>query len=290
VIRVFFCIASLLVLPPARVFAEPPNAALLKLHTAEAAAYHMYLDQEQRKEMEFRDKPIFNWTNLVGEHTQLGHLFLWTDHERPAVIGTVFSTQATNPRERAIIHEFHTLSPDQVFPATPRDSAYQWHPKTGINLSAVAGAPPVGATAAQRSKQIRDIARKFSAESQGMEKKWELRLLPTPLFQYEPKSDEVLQGALLAMVSSAGTDPEVLLLIEARHPPRDDKAWQWQAAALRFSDKDLAVRYNDKPLWSSLDDESHRVAIKNNYTLIETPDKTYSCYRARLVPELKEEE
>jgi hypothetical protein len=55
---------------------------------------------------------------------------------------------------------------------------------------------------------------------------------------------------------------------------------------LRFSDRDLIVQRNGKPLWSSLDDEERRAEIKNDYTLIETPDKTYSCYRARMIPEL----
>lgn len=88
------------------------------------------------------------------------------------------------------------------------------------------------------------------------------------------------------MVSSAGTDPEVLLLIEARHPAGDDKTWAWHAAALRFSDKDLSVKRNGKPLWSSLEDEAQRAEIKNQYTLIETKDKTYMCYRARVIDEL----
>ena len=41
----------------------------------------------------------------------------------------------------------------------------------------------------------------------------ELRLLPKPLYRYEPKAGPVIDGAVFAFVM--GTDPESLLLIEA---------------------------------------------------------------------------
>jgi len=48
----------------------------------------------------------------------------------------------------------------------------------------------------------------------------------------------------------------------------------------------LVVKFNGKPLWSSLTEADHRAEIKNAYTLIQSPDKTYMCYRARLIDEL----
>ena len=46
------------------------------------------------------------------------------------------------------------------------------------------------------------------------------------------------------------------------------------------------VQRNGKPLWSSLEDAERRAQIKNQYTLIETSDKTYMCYQARIIDEL----
>src|SRR5262249_50154554 len=148
-------------------------------------------------------------------------------------------------------------------------------------------APRVADSASQRLTQIRTIARSFAAESRTRDgQTWELRLLPTPLLRYEAPQAQILDGALFAMVSSAGTDPEVLLLIEARHPADDEKAWQWHAAALRFSDKDIAVKRNDKLLWSSITNDDYKAAINADYTLIQTRDKTYACYRSRFIEEL----
>lgn len=278
-------LAAGLLLSTGLVCAEPPQAELLKLHAGEAEAYRIYTDKEHQHPLELSTKPVFNWTNVVGEHTQYGHLFVWTRAGRPEAIGTIFSTQAAQPDKRILIHEFHTLSTDRLYPVTPQTSRAQWTPEAGIVLSACEGAPAVARTEAQRLVQMRAIARTFAAETRSREQQtWELRLLPTPLVQYQPTAGDVVDGALFAMVSSAGTDPELLLLIEARRDAKGETAWS--AAALRFSDKDIVVRKDDKPLWSSLDDDARRAEIKNNYTLIETRDKTYMCYRSRIIDEL----
>ena len=266
--------------------AEPPIGELLKLHTGDAEKYRIYRDAAHKQKLDISTKPVFNWTNVVGENTQFGHLFVWTWDGRPEVIGTIFSTRADDPSKRVVIHEFHTLSPTRLYPEVPPGNRYQWVPERGINLAPAAGAPAVAGSPAQRLVQMRGIARQFSAESRTREgQTWELRLLPTPLYQYKPASGAVLEGALFAMVSSAGTDPEVLLLIEARRPKKDED-WAWHAAAVRFSDKDLSVKYDGKPLWSSLDDDRYRAEIKDNYMLIETRDQTYKCGHSRVIDEL----
>ncbi|MGE5191718.1 MAG: hypothetical protein ACM3U2_04395, partial [Deltaproteobacteria bacterium] len=267
--RILALVLLSLVAAPPLLPAEPPIAELLKLHTQEARAYRVFRDEKQTQELEFNAKPVFNWTNVVGEHTQFGHLFVWTNAGRPEAVGTIFSTRASDSGRRMLVHEFHTLSTGRLFPVTPENSRYRWTPERGITLTECEDAPRVADAAGQRLAQIRNVARSFSAQSRSREgQTWELRLLPTPLLRYEAPAAQVLDGALFAMVSSAGTDPEVLLLIEARHPKDDDKSWKWHAAAVRFSDKDLTVRRNDKSLWSSLDDGSRRADINADYTLI----------------------
>jgi hypothetical protein len=59
----------------------------------------------------------------------------------------------------------------------------------------------------------------------GQERRWELRLLPHPLYRYESTDPDVVDGALFAFVTSAGTDPEALLAIEARKPGPTDSPY-----------------------------------------------------------------
>ena len=63
--------------------AEPAVAELLKLHTADAKAYRIFLDENKSQELELQVKPVFTWTNVVGEQSQLGHVFLWMHAGRP---------------------------------------------------------------------------------------------------------------------------------------------------------------------------------------------------------------
>src|SRR5437870_770536 len=94
-------LASLMAIAVAApLLAKPPIAELLKLHTQEARAYHIFRDEKHTQELELNTKPVFNWTNVVGEDTQFGHVFVWTNAGRPEAIGTMFSTRYVDPKRR----------------------------------------------------------------------------------------------------------------------------------------------------------------------------------------------
>jgi hypothetical protein len=123
---------------------------------------------------------------------------------------------------------------------------------------------------------MRSLAREFTAHSVDFQKeRWELRLLTQPLYRYEKPSGETVDGSLFAFVTSAGTDPEIVLVLEAR-TVNDDTAWHYRA--LRFSDSNLYVRHNGKDVWSSVRDDKH--------TLHHSADHTYRLIRDRYLDEL----
>jgi hypothetical protein len=63
-----------------------------------------------------------------------------------------------------------------------------------------------------------------------------------------PKSTpELVDSAVFAMVSTAGTDPEVLIVIEA---PMVDGEPRWQYAVCRFTDLKTWVSLDDQEVWS----------------------------------------
>ena len=79
-------------------------------------------------------------------------------------------------------------------------------------------------------------------------KRWDLRLLPKPVFEYDAVSDQVLGGALFLFVAFS-TDPDILLLLEAR---QTEGGMQWVYQPVRFSDKSLFLSYNKQNIWQSL--------------------------------------
>jgi hypothetical protein len=105
---------------------------------------------------------------------------------------------------------------------------------------------------------MRRLAQEFAGHSIDRdEKRWELRLLPTPLYRYPAAKTGVVDGALFTLVSNAGTDPEVLLLIEARE---SDGKLHWEFACGRFSDWELHVQRKDKEVFASVPSDKNPFA------------------------------
>lgn len=289
-LRSLFVLGSMSVLT-APLVAAPPAKALAKLHAEEATAYQLFQDEAHKQPLLLRTQPIFSWTNVLREDGQTGQVYVWMKDGRPEAVGTMFSTLATwmKPPRRAVIHEFHTLSAQKLYPVKPESSQYEWQPQAGLKLQPVPDAPAVADSPALRLVQMRDIARGFSGETHGMDQqRWELRLLPQPAIRYQPEQKDVLDGALFLYVSTAGTDPEVIIPIEARREGNGTSAWHYGIA--RFTDRDLIVRHADKVVWSSIDNPDLKVAIENAYSLIRNPQRTYTCYRAHFVDELPDAE
>ncbi|HEV7226079.1 MAG TPA: hypothetical protein VGN42_25455, partial [Pirellulales bacterium] len=187
--------------------------------------------------------PVFRWAQPVRGGDD-GAVFLWLDRGRAAAVGTIFAWPQQDGL-RVVQHEFHS------FAAGPINAVWRgrnvWSPAKGVERTAVPGASAPAAGAPQRLRQIKTIAAGFSGNSIDPDDgRWELRLLSNPLYRYALEStDDVLDGALFAMTQ--GTDPEVLLLIEA---VRAGDGYEWRYCCGRFSDYRLQVRYRDKEVWS----------------------------------------
>jgi hypothetical protein len=231
--------------------AEPAVQALherlLALYTSEAAGYTIFRDSSRTERVELRREPVYVWTNPLRQNGQSGAVFVWTCRGRAEVIGTFFSSPANAPQN--LNHEFHSLAVSVL--DVSRSGPNTWTPQApGIDLVAIAGAPAPARSSAQRLVQIRELARDFSVTTQDdKEKRWELRLLPKPLYRYESTDPEVLDGAVFAFVTSAGTDPEALLVIEARKPKGAAGA-VWHYGVGRFTDMNLWVRHKGREVFA----------------------------------------
>lgn len=190
------------------------------------------------------DKPILRWSQPVRGGDD-GAVWLWLDGGRPAVIGTTFAWPHKEGY-RVVAHEFHSFASE---PLTARWRGKEvWAPnQAGVQFKPIPDAPPPAGSAAQRLLQMRQLARQFTAGSiDHNDGKWELRLLAQPLHRYKIDTPgDVLDGALFALVQ--GTDPEALLLIEAR---RDGNGTAWHYALARFSDYELHASHNNVPVWN----------------------------------------
>jgi hypothetical protein len=157
----------------------------------------------------------------------------------------------------------------------------------------ITGAPPPARSAPQRLSQIRAFARDFSASTTDHEgRRWELRLLPQPLYRDQSTDPDVLDGALFAFVTSAGTDPEALLVIEARKSAgADNPAWHYAVA--RFTDLELRIRHKGSEIFSApfYDSQGHKgseIFSAPFYDSQGDPQERHGGFRDRDIPPVEE--
>ena len=231
--------------------ADPPAKArherLLEIYTGEAEGYAIYRDPGHAEKLELRRQPVYSWTNPVRSSGQDGEVFIWTYKGRPEVIATFFSFPATGPRR--LHHELHSLSTATL--EVVREGAHTWTPKApGVELAPIPDAPAPAKAPVQRLAQMRELAREFSATTTHPDgDRWELRILPRPLYRYEGQDPDLPDGTLFAFVSGAGTDPEVILLLEASKPAGAAEPI-WRYAVARFTDLNVWVRLKGRDIYS----------------------------------------
>jgi hypothetical protein len=241
--------------------ADEPGDSLAKkmlpIYVREAAEYSMAVESDPKQSLEFKKEPIFEWTNPIRSTLQHGVIFLWLRDGRPAAVGCIFSQQDPMLPGRRVMHEFHALDSDKLLVSRPK-ALNEWKPQAGLARKPLPGAGTPATTAGARLVQMRRLAQEFTGyETDNDGKRYDLRLLPKPLYRYPAAETGVVDGALFTLLATEGTDPEVWLLLEAR---KEGGTTRWEYACCRFSNRDLYVQHKDKEVWSSVRSKTDTVA------------------------------
>lgn len=199
-------------------------------------------DGRPSEKLKVLPEPLLRWTNPVSGVPD-GTLFLWLDEGgRPGIAAQVFICPGTKD---LWLHEFQSLSesPFQV----QRDRARVWAPRSaGVAMKELPEAPKPANSKTGRLAQMRSLAQRFQASDEFEGKsRWELRLLTTPLHRYGADGAAIADGALFCFAH--GTDPEVLLLLEARQI-QNGLVWQYGLAPM--TGYALSVKDRETVVWS----------------------------------------
>lgn len=200
-------------------------------------------------------QPIFRHAQ-PARGNDVGAVWLWVDREnRPVAIGDTF-TWSENKAERHVTQEFHSLV--GVALDARLDGQRLWTPPApGVEWRVIPDSPAAGETKAARSREARAIVRRFSGHTvDGQKGRWELRIAPQPVHQYDLEGPQERQaGALFALCQ--GTDPEVWIALECR---RTAEGLRWHYAPAMFTDHEVHVALDDKEVWQrdSFDHGHHR--------------------------------
>jgi hypothetical protein len=261
--------------PRADQAAKARRESLRDLYLADAESYSIYLDAGRKQKAELRREPAYIWTNPTRNAGQDGHVFVWTYRGRAEVVGTIFSSPALGPRD--VVHELHSLS-NSVLVVDRTGDGPGWTPlRPGVDLKPIPDAPAPAKSAPLRLAQMRALVREFSASAEDARgQRWELRVLARPLYRYESTDPDVLDGAVFALVSDAGTDPELMIVVEARKKPSEPStSATWQFGVARFSDMALSVKLKGEVVYSApvvpwdaaIKDPTHRYHLVHDRTI-----------------------
>lgn len=206
------------------------------------ASYEVKVPDKPDSKPILLDNPIFSWTN-PRRTSEGGALFLWTLSGRPvATMGIWKMSDSPNG------YELQSLSTTPVTAESDRLSS--WAAKApGIVFANIEGEEEPNINPRLRLAQMRSIAQKhFSAALDPDTPESEnLRLINTPIFRYVDMPTDVVDGAMFAFAQD--TDPEVLLILEARKPV--DKGSSWFFAMAPSTSHGVKGKYQEKVVLST---------------------------------------
>lgn len=186
-------------------------------------------------------RSLLRWSNAVRNRA-FGDTYIWTHKGCAKAIVSLYVIVDRN----LVSAECQSLASKPL--EMKRDGQSVWTPKeAGVKWKQLQGVGVPAAKAFQRLVRMNAIARQFKADfapHTSPEEFTQLRLLPKPLYRYESTDPEVIDGAVYGFVDS--TDPEVLLVIEARE--QDGKRF-WVYSPARSRHDHLRVYYKNAIVW-----------------------------------------
>ena len=229
----------------------PKSSAEQRLIFARTAARDYRFELPGRRDqpqVTLQPEPLLRWNNQVIREDD-GMLFLWTagPKGRPVAAAQFFVVKSDWH------HEFQSLSPHgfDARCAGAGSENWSWQPtRPGCDLAHADGIDSIADSAAGRLRQMKSIAERFSAavDPNGkFDSPEQLRLLTTPVYRYTAPEQGITDGALFAFVQ--GTNPEILVIVEAGGSEADGQSWRYGFA--RMSCFFLRVYRGDTIVWKA---------------------------------------
>lgn len=221
---------------------EQQIAAALELTTNAAREFSLSIAGEDEVPLKFQPKSLLQWSNPAAG-TIYGNVFIWTHEDRPQAIVSIYKWYA--PFTHGSV-EFHSLSTGPII--ARKDGNVVWQPeKGGVEWKTLPGKDAAADSPPRRLIQLRQIARRFAVEKTDREQiTRQMRLLTQPIHRYASPAEGVVDGALF--VFAQGTDPEVVLLLEAT-PEKNSKSLAWRYALVRLNHVKFVATYQQEQVW-----------------------------------------
>jgi hypothetical protein len=203
-------------------------------------------DGGERRPVERKPEPLHRWDDPTRDFTD-GAMWAWGDKGRPLALTTLELYRYSGGNVFWSV-ELISLAPGPLVAEEP-GSNLRWTPTApGLVMKPVPDAPKPAPTEAARSRQVREIAGRFSASEvnkRQVERRYDLRLLPRPFYRYADPAAGLTDGAFFLFAN--GTNPEILLVVEASgEGPKSS----WSYGLARISRAAPTVLLDGTEVWS----------------------------------------
>lgn len=242
---------------PADTEATSHNEALLKwMQTYSEGTTVRVGGGEDAVEAEMVERPVFRYSDpqrFIPDAT----LWVWSHEGRPVAFQKVEVDARPGVKQWTIC--FASLSEgllDVEWPAQPERRTYH-ATAPGVRFKPIPEAREPASSAPLRSIQMKRLTARF----EGRLDLWEggtsrIRVIPRPIFEYRDAATDLPVGAIFGLTST-GTNPDVLLLVEVRE--NADGQLQWEYACTRMTTAGLELLLDDEAV-----QKTSRAAVYGN--------------------------
>jgi hypothetical protein len=213
-----------------------------RLAVAEAQSYDIRLGRSGGSRLALVETPALKWSN-TDDATIHGSVLVWTHEGRPEAIASIFKF-FTVKDEFSV--ELHSLSESPL--VATKGGRTMWQPNdSGVTFSPLPSVASVAESTPARLVQMRGIARDFTGTMTTFAQTTHpLRLLAQPLVRYAGDKRRPVDGAIFGYVRA--TDPDVLLVLEARAADGGEAKWHYALARMHCGA--LTMKYEGRDVWS----------------------------------------
>jgi hypothetical protein len=191
------------------------------------------------------DRPLLLYTDDTRGDDR-GFLWGWGEKGRPLAVFEIFQKVQ---RRDIWITGIHNTSGGRL--RASRLGAPWWlENDSDIAFKDIPSAPAVAPESSVRQRQMKLLAQNFTAYEVYYDKtRHDLRRLERALHSYRDDDARILEGGLFVFAN--GTNPEVLVFIEARQAPAKSSKPVWQFGVGRSSNAEFHVEYQGKEVSSA---------------------------------------
>jgi hypothetical protein len=191
-------------------------------------------------------KPLLLYGDPTRNHDR-GSVWGWGEKGRPVALVELF--QHPDDRSRWVYVLCNTSG--RKIRASMDARPWWLENSSACELKDVPGSPAAAADAALRQRQLKQIASKFTGHQlwDPDNTRYELRRLERPLHTYRDESAGLLDGGLFTLAN--GTNPEIMVFVEARRDPKDATKAVWQFTVGRLAHAELHLQYEGKEVFEA---------------------------------------